>query len=209
MNKDILNYQRKVLGIMCALLAPCSILFGLFGDNLPEWYCSISATYYANSKICMIGLLFATGVFFYTYSGYSLIDRIFSYIQATAALGVITFPCLTPEVSGKVGLFGLPVEISYIFHCISASVLFIAFATNIMFLFTKSDGNPTPQKKIRNKIYYICGGIIYLFAILQGLSSFFKFPSWLPITWFNEFFMLEAYAMAWLTKAGMFKKFND
>lgn len=198
-------FQRRMLGILCALLSPCCIIFGLFGDNLPYWYCSISATYYANSKICMIGLLFATCVFFLSYRGYDWKDVTMSIIQALSALGVIVFPCSTEGLNENVGLFSLPISISHIFHCVSASILFLAFATNITFLFTLGD-KTNAQKVKRNKVYRLCGVIIYVFAVLQAMSGALELPEWFPLTLINETIMLEAFAVAWLTKSGMFIK---
>lgn len=197
---ETMRLQRKILGVLCALLAPCCIVFGLLGDNLPLWYCSISATYYANSKICMIGLLFATSVFFFSYKGHDWKDRVMSLIQAVSALGVIMFPCNTPGIPDTVGLFSLPYATSHVIHCVMASVLFISFATNIMFLFTLGDKS-NAQKARRNKVYRICGGVIYAFIVLQAVSTFIPMPAWFPATLINEAVMLEAYAVAWLVKA--------
>lgn len=207
-NKDVTRFQRILLGTLCLLLAPSCILFGLFGHNLPYWYCSISATYYANSNICMIGLLFATSIFFTCYQGYDWKDKVASCLQAIGALGIIMFPCNTPEAPDTVGLFGLPVAISHIIHCCFASLLFITFATTIMFLFTLGDIN-NEQKKKRNALYRICGIIMYSFILIQAISSFIPYPAWFPVTLINEWVMLICFGVAWLCKAGVFKKFND
>lgn len=208
-NKDLMNCQRKVLGVLGFLLAPCCFLFGLLGNNLPDWYASISATYYANSKMCMIGLLFSVAVFFYIYHGYENIDVIFSVIQATASLTIIAFPCATTGIAGKVGLFGLDVSISHSIHCVGAAVLFVTFGTNIMFLFTKGDSG-TEGKKKRNIVYYVTASIIYACCLFQVIINFCPRLSSLPgITMINECMMLWAFSFAWLTKSGTFKFLND
>lgn len=205
--------QRRILGILCGLLAPCCLIFGFIGQkyNLPGWYMSISATYYANSKVFMIGLLSATAIFFFSYKGYDLKDRICSLIQAIACLGIIVFPCAARNAPEVVGLFCLPVKVSNYIHCASAIILFLAFDYNILFLFTLGKGEPTEKKKLRNKIYYICGIIITIFMISQGLSSFISkiLPEWFPLTWFNEFMMLEPFAFAYIVKSEAISKFND
>ena len=198
--KETMLLQRKILGILCAVLTPSCILFGLLGDNLPYWYCSVSATYYANSKICMIGLLAATSVFFFSYKGYDWKDRLLSCIQAVAALGVIVFPCSTPMAPERTGLFNLSVNTSHIFHCISACTLFFAFATNIMFLFTLGN-NTNEQKRKRNIIYRVCGGIIYAICLWELVAGFLPIPQWFPLTMIDETIMLEAFAVAWLVKS--------
>lgn len=210
--KDYL-FQRRMLGILCALLAPSCLIFGLFGrgTNLPFWYGSISATYYANDKILMIGLLFATAVFFFSYAGYTWIDRLLSIVQGTASLGVITFPCSTEGAPDITGLFGLSLQTSNIIHMISATALFLAFGTNILFLFTKSSGTMTDEKKRRNFIYRICGITIFIFMIIQLCTSTFLKGCFgnFPTTWFNEFVMLEAFSTAWLVKGEAVTKLND
>ncbi|MCQ2192287.1 MAG: hypothetical protein MJZ23_05415 [Paludibacteraceae bacterium] len=208
-------FQRKMLGIMCALLAPACLVFGLPGEdtNLPGWYMSISATYYASSKICMIGLLFTTAVFFFSYQCYDdWRDKVLAKVQAISALGIIIFPCQTPGIPNNVGMFSLPIGISNTIHCAFASILFIAFALNITFLFTLGNSG-TPEKLVRNKIYRACGITIFAFCIVQFASSatplFDWVPAWFPLTWFNEFVMLEAFGIAWLVKSESIKRLND
>lgn len=206
-------FQRRMLGLLCALLAPSCLIFGLFGRdvNFEGWYKSISATYYANSGICMIGLLVCTAVFFGCYHGYDWRDRLMSALQAAGALGVVVFPCNTPGVPENVGIFQLPVHTSNIIHCTCAAILFVSFAINIFFLFTLGDTDTT-KKKQRNKVYRVCGIIIFVFCIWQAVESVFLqdvIPSWFPMTWFNEFVMLEAFAVAWLVKAQSIAFLND
>lgn len=209
-------HQRFALGILCALLVPSCILFGLLGAHLctnPEgWYMSISDTYYANSKMCMIGLLFATGVFFFSYKGYDWKDRLCSLIQSIACMGVIAFPCTGPDSTARVGLFGAIATESSKIHLFFAALLFVMFAINVLFLFTLGKGEPTKQKKVRNTIYRVCGIIIVVFIVIQALTAtvLAKYiPSWLPMTLINEFFMLEAFAFAYIVKSEAIKKFND
>lgn len=216
MEVEVKNYlfQRKMLGILCGLLAPTSVLFGLFGaeHNLPGWYMSVSATYYASSKMCMIGLLFCASIFFMNYYGYDWRDRAISIIQSVASLGVLAFPTRTPMAPPTVGIFDLPIDISHILHCTSASILFIAFGVNIMFLFTLGDEKKNEKKRQRNLIYRICASIIFIFCIIQALSKTVIFdwvPDWFPFTLFNEFVMLEAFAVAWIVKSESIKMLND
>ena len=205
--------QRRVLGILCGLLAPCSVLFGLIGasHNFPGWYKSISATYYANSKMFMIGLLSATSIFFFAYKGYDWKDRICSLVQAIAAISIVMFPCRAGGAPEYVGLFCLPIATSNLIHCIMTAVLFVAFDINILFLFTLGNGEPTKNKLLRNKIYRVCGIIILVFMIFQAFSTVTAklLPSWFPLTWFNEFMMLEPFAFAYIVKSNAIGKFND
>ena len=213
-NKELTSmlYQKRILGILCILLAPLCLLFGLFGlsSNLPHWYLSISATYYANSKMFMIGLLFAISVFLFSYQCYDKKDRIVTLIEAICALGIVVFPCKTDSIPQNVGLFNINNEISNYLHCIFALLLFIAFAVQVTFLFTITKHTPTPKKILRNKIYRICGIVIFVFISFEVITTLFKFiPEDFPKTWINEFFMLTAYGFAYLVKSEALAKLND
>lgn len=190
-----LHFQRLVLGVICGLLPICSILFGLIGADsalLGEaWWYSISATYYANSNVWIIGSLVLASFFFFTYKGYDLGDRVLTIISAVSSICIVIFPCWCTEFK-RIGLFMLPVELSSVLHNISASVLFISFAVMILTQFTKG------KDARRNKIYYICGAVIVAFMMSQVVTSILNI-GWATVI--NEFFMLEAFAIAWITKS--------
>lgn len=190
-----LHYQRLVLGVICGLLPICCILFGLIGADSAllgkEWWYSISATYYANSNIWMIGSLVLASFFFTTYKGYDIGDRLLTAVSAVSSLGIVVFPC--SGTFERVGLFMLKNGISNAVHCVFAALLFISFALMILTQFTKGGDSK------RNVVYYICGGVIVAFMLNQVLSVVFRYPAYW--TWINEFFMLEAFAVAWIVKS--------
>lgn len=210
---NTLKFQQRVLGFLCLLLPYSAVLFGLFGvgkGNLPHWYFSISETYYSSSAICMIGLLFSTALYFFCYQGYDWKDRVASCLSAIFALGIISFPTSTIGSPQYSGLFAVPARVSDIFHVISAGGLFITFALNIMFLFTLGNSG-TEQKKKRNIVYYVCGSVILAGLIVETIGHawfFYLYPD-IPITMIDETIMLTAFAIAWLTKSGLFKCLND
>ena len=205
--KDLVLHQRRILGILCILLAPLSLGFGLLGDNAPQWWYSISATYYANSKMFMIGLLCCTALFFFSYRGYDWKDKVATIIAGVSALGVVIFPCECMASSLREGLFNLPIKISNVIHCISASILFSDFAFIIGYLFPKSNGNPTEEKKKRNLVYYICCGVIVVFAIWECTFSLVGLPKYWTVI--NEWVMLTSFGIAWLVKGESIKFLND
>ena len=75
--------------------------------------------------------------------------------------------------------------------------------------FTRSgnDDSVTEEKQIRNKIYYICAGVIGVFMLNQVLSVYFGYPGYWTLI--NEAIMLWAFSFAWLVKAEFFPWFND
>ena len=213
-DKKSMIMQRRVLGILCIILAPASIIFGLFGlDVNPNyWYTSVSATYWSSSKELMIGLLFTTSVFFFSYKGYDWKDRVCSIVQAICALGVILFPVRPQIYFGRTGLFLLPESVSNTLHLITSGALFFTFAINILCLFTIGSNEPTEKKLLRNKIYRTCGILILVgsaFIALGGFPPFNKIPKWFPYTMICEFVLLSSFGFAYLVKSEAINKFND
>ena len=50
-----------------------------------------------------------------------------------------------------------------------------------------------------------------IFLILQSLCGVIDdyLPEWFPLTWFNEFMMLEAFGFAYLVKSEAIARLND
>lgn len=209
-DKASMNWQRKVLALFGFLLPILAPLFGFlaYSKNGPHFWWSISATYYATSNILMIGVLFVVAFFLWTYKGYDIGDSVSCKISAGAALAILVFPCSCDAAGDRTGILYIPTNISNIFHCISAAILFGSFAYMIGLRFTKTDNikSMSENKKLRNKIYYICAGIIVFFMLLQVITSLLNI-GWMTIV--NEAFMLWAFSFAWAVKADVFVKFRD
>ena len=200
--KATFKTQRTVIGLLCLLLYPLSILFGLPAAvvNPPQWWHSISDTYYASSKGIMIGVLFLTAYYFFTYRGYDWRDRLVNWTSAFSALGVIFFPN-----NGYDGLinFGDNLEVCSTLHIISALILFSSFFVNCIYLFCLGDKS-NPQKRKRN-ICFRCAAIgIIIGGIIIGFTSANIIPHY--FIGIAEFIMLISYAFAWFVKSGMFLK---
>ncbi|MCR5454884.1 MAG: hypothetical protein K6F33_07860 [Bacteroidales bacterium] len=209
--KELMVFQKRILGLLGFFLVPCAIGFGLLGDNSaignPKWWYSISMTYYANSQICMIGVLFSMAILFLSYIGYNASDRILTIIAGVSALGIIVFPCGHDGID-TTGLFGLECATSFKIHCTFACLMFISFAILVGYNFTRSSGEDmTPEKKLRNKVYQICASVIAVFMLNQVIASICGFPGYWTLV--NEAIMLWAFSFAWLVKAEFFTMFND
>ena len=190
---------RQTLGALGIALPALVILFGLRGHNGPEWYYSISATYYANSGAVFCLVMGAVAFFLITYRMYSRLDYAVNILSGVFALLIILFPCAT-DMYTHVGAFEAPVKISALIHNISACVFFLLRAFNILFLFTKSVPNPTPEKLKRNRLYRVCGVGIIAFMASQAIFTFVPVSG--PYTMVNEAGMLLCDGVAWLTKGG-------
>lgn len=214
LEKRTMLIQRRILGSLCIALVPAVLLFGLFGSstNPSDWYFSVSATFYANSNIFMIGLIFSTSVFFFSYKGYDWKDRLCSIIQAISLLGIILFPVYNYTQPEVCGIFNLPSNISHILHCITSGIFFAAIGFNLIFLFTITGNEITEKKKLRNNIYRICGILIVISAIIIPINStsLFDFvPDWFPTTMICEFIMFTSFGFSYIVKSEAISKFND
>ena len=208
-DKATMNWQRKILALYGVLLPILAPLFGFlaYSKNGHKFWYSISATFYATSNILMIGTLAVFAFFLWTYQGYDIGDSFTCKFSALMAIGILVFPCECDAADITTGILNISTKISNIFHCIIAALLFGSFAYMIGFRFTKTTFKVmTDHKKIRNKIYYICAGIIALFMLSQAITSLLNI-AWMTIV--NEAIMLWAFSFAWFVKADGFKQFMD
>jgi hypothetical protein len=204
-DKLIISYKtlRRLIGILGILLPLINILGGYLIAKTPVQQ-SISMYYYTNMRDFLVGLMFVVSFFLITYKGYSLIDLIVSTITGITGLGVAIFPCIGDlSITQRVGIFQLSQSTSNYIHLTCAVLFFILLAINSMFLFTRSDVNVTPQKKIRNVIYLV-SGIVILVCVLGFLLSFIllsleqRFDS--KILLILESIALLAFGISWLIK---------
>lgn len=197
---------RKILGWLGMLLpwivAILYMIFEVSAFNLPH---SISATYYVNNCITpFMIILGAAGILLICYSGYDKLDSIICTIAGIFGLGICLFPCATYansvdiDPATLVGTFQLPAGVSGWIHNITAVIFFGLLAFNSFFLFTKSSGVMTEQKKKRNIIFRVCGiGMIGSFVLLIPLLLLkVDFAIWLV-----EAVALMFFGISWLTKS--------
>ena len=132
-----------------------------------SWPESISITYYDLRAVgTFMVVLGSASILLINYKGYEKIDDISATIAGIFGLGICLFPMTAPNPETITGAFNLPSTTSNIFHCISAAVFFATLSFMSFFLFTKTSGEMTKQKKIKNIIYRICGvGMLASFSL--------------------------------------------
>jgi hypothetical protein len=181
------------------------ILSGVYGYGFPD---SISATYYIPTCITpFMIILGSAGLLLCSYKGYDKQDDIVCTIAGAFALGICIFSCGTSDLVArwpwiadvtKVGTFQLAPKISGVLHNVSAISFFALLAYNSLFLFTKSGGNMTANKKKRNIIFRVCGiGMTVSFIAIVPISIF----NWWGGVWLVETIALAFFGVSWLTKA--------
>lgn len=159
---------------------------------------SISATWYTNACTSFMIILGSASFLLICYRGYTKLDDILLTCSGIAGLLVCLFPTAIPEYPGKIGTFLVDCNISSMIHNVSAVVFFALLAYNSFFLFTKSSGEMTKKKKIRNVIYRICGvGMIASFVLLLLPAFYIQF-------WLVEAIALFFFGISFLTKADIY-----
>jgi hypothetical protein len=122
-------------------------------------------------------------------------------------IGICLFSCGTEDLSERwseldtlthVGTFQIAPQVSGILHSICAIGFFALLAYNSLFLFTKSSGEMTTNKKKRNIIFRVCGiGMAISFIAIIPISIF----EWWGGVWLVETIALAFFGISWLTKA--------
>ena len=194
------------------------IMIGILGMLLPwlvalitlSWPQSISITYYSLFAVgTFMVVLGSAGILLINYKGYDKTDDITATIAGIFGLLICLFPMtnLADPIS-KTGILHLVSTTSDIFHCISAFGFFGVLAFMSFFLFTKTDGNITKQKKIKNIIYRVCGiGMLGSFVLL--LLNLIPGVEIYNLTWIVEAIALFFFGLSWIVKSDAFPFLRD
>lgn len=185
---------RKAVGWI-GILLPFVLLLGntiLFGGNPNQP--SVSLYYYTPMRDVLVGGLCAVALFLFFYSGYDTWDNTTASLTGFFALLVAFFP------ASETGSGGIANTV----HVISAALFLGSLAFFSLFLFTKDDGNPTPEKLKRNSIYIACGSVmsVSLLALLIYFIIKREDHTSTPFIFWAETVALVAFGISWLTKGG-------
>ena len=188
--------MRIMIGILGMLLP---WLVALITLSFPQ---SISITYYSVFAVgTFMVVLGSAGILLINYKGYSKIDDIMATIAGVFGILICLFPMeYIPDPSLKTGVLHLPSNVSNVFHCISAFGFFEVLAFMSFFLFTKTSGEMTKQKKIKNIIYRVCGiGMLVSFLLL--LLNLIPGVDIYNLTWIVEAIALFFFGASWIVKS--------
>ena len=159
---------------------------------------SISATWYTNACTVFMIILGSAPFLLISYKGYSLIDDILLTCSGIAGFGICLFPCRVTYVHEDVGTFLIDNYTSDTIHFVFALAFFGLLSYNSLFLFTKSAGEVTKRKKVRNIIFRVCGvGMLASFLILL-------IPGVPCRVWVVETVALFFFGISFLTKANIY-----
>jgi hypothetical protein len=194
-NLQIISYLtlRTLIGSLGIVLPIILAVGGFISTGNLVLESSISSYYQTPLRDVLVGVLFVLGFFLLTYKGYKPIDNIAATLGFVFALGV----ALCPSSS--------PVKAIWVLHFVSAGLLFGVFVFFSLYLFTKTkEGEePSPGKKRRNTVYWVCGVAIILFLVLMALCFIFLTPNErnaYKIIFWLESAALWAFGISWLVK---------
>ena len=181
---------RRVVGVLGMALPVVVALWGFYFLGGIEIQSSISGYYGLRTRDDFVGILCVIAWFFFAYRGYERKDDIAGDLACLFALGVAFFPN-----DGQAW--------ERVVHFASAAALFLVLSYFSLVLFTKSGPTRTPQKKIRNRIYRVCGVIMLVCIISIGLYSWLLDDTVVsrvnPVFWL-ESLMLWAFGISWFVK---------
>lgn len=185
---------RKVVGFLGILLVPILVLGSIILDHTSYIQVSVSAYYHTSMRNELVGIVCFISVFLLCYNGYSRKDSIASKLAGLFALGIAFFP--TSQTNDKK-------DILSILHYLTSAVFFVILAYMSIFLFTKSSGIMTPEKKKRNQVYRICG-IVMLVSVagipVDSIPAIHDRIIFLKPTLILETLALVSFGISWLTK---------
>lgn len=157
---------------------------------------SISETYYlATCNAPFMIILGSAAMLLICYDGYTKQDAIICSLAGVFGFMICLFPCWTWKYD-LVSVLNLSPNTSVWVHNCSAFAFFGLLAYNSLFLFTKTSGEITAQKRKRNIIFIICGiGMVGSFLLLIPLWTH---PNGV---WIVETIALSFFGISWLTKS--------
>ncbi len=215
-NSYVISYLtlRKAVGILGMALPVVLIAsFTIMNKHciLPP---SISHYYYTKVGTYFTGTLCAVALFMFAYNGPDVIDKRAALFACVCALGVAFYPANPYFDEGKncirVSLSSNPVRNGL--HYGFAGLLFLTFAFFSLVLFTKTSGEPTKEKLMRNIIYKICGWLIIACIVGIALVTLLDRTDEVEsktvniTTYVFETIALLAFGFSWLVKGKTFLK---
>ena len=181
---------RRIVGLLGVGLPVVLALWGFALAGGLRLQPSISDYYGLRTRDLLVGVLFTIGWFLFCYRGYDRQDSIAGNLACLFALGV----ALCPN-SGT--------RWEQVVHFGSALALFVVLAYFSLFLFTKTGGSPTPEKRIRNRVYVGCGVAMLactaLIGLYYGRLQNTAVAALHPVFWL-ESLALWAFGASWFVK---------
>jgi len=217
---EIISYytMRRAIGILGISLPLILYAGSFFFGACKDIQSSISTYYHTNMRDVFVGFNCAVALFLFAYRGHDWKDNFAGYLGCIAVLGVAFLPCSigsSPEPCLLTTSFHKPIFGKL--HNLCALLYFTTLIVYSLYLFPKTHMDMITrekkfmghQKKKRNVVYYICGGLmtsalLLIVAYMWFLGDLFpQLKKLSPIFWL-ESVMLISFGTSWLTKGQLF-----
>jgi hypothetical protein len=220
------NYMflRKAVGLVGTLLPVILLVVNPIALSIENSGCglvpdSVSGYYYSPARNIFVGALCALGLFLIAYVGYDLGDRLVTDLAGVFAVSVALFPtkptvASPPSVTCQtVAQLSSREQVVGDIHLVSAGLMFVFLAwMAIRFTNTNPQGQPSPQKALRNRIYITCAIVIIVCLVAAAITSLLPdsvkahFPWWLFL---YEAVAIFAFGVSWFVKGQTFGALKD
>lgn len=204
-NAHIISYNllRKLIGFIGIFLPIVLVIGSFLSGKYDSIQPSISDYYFTTMGDVFVGNLCAVSLFLFCYKGYDYRDNLTANLAAFFAVCVALFPTTTHLDRNHLGLIENP-EVASVLHFTSAALFFCCLAFFCLYLFKMSKGYLTKKKKLRNRVYTICGILILASIIILAADHFIE-PLNRVLKPYNPVILLEtvalwAFGISWITK---------
>jgi hypothetical protein len=208
---------RKWIGILGMFLPLLLWLFLYVSTGLREPLDSISHYYYTRVDSIFIIIMGIIALFLIIYSGPKAYDFYVSSLAGLSALVLLLFPTSTilKNVPSEIIPYTNTILVENLnreyLHYASAAVFLLCLAVMSLFFFTKSNETKATmgvRKKIRNRIYIICGTSMILALLVMFISALLirngsldeELYNSLNMTFWMETLAVESFGISWLVK---------
>ncbi len=185
---------RKAVGWLAISLVPAMVFGDMLLGHTHNIRVSVSAYYHSSVRDEYVGIICAIAMFLLSYRGYSKADAISSRLAGVFALCIAFLP--TSATDDKTDLISKA-------HYITSGIFFAILAYMSVFLFTKTGGNMTPQKRQRNRVYRVCGIVMAVAVIgipIDEIPAVHALVGAYKPTLILEIIALVSFGISWLTK---------
>ena len=185
---------RKMIGLLAVSLVPVMVVGSFIFDHTHYIQISVSAYYHTSMRDPLTGIVCGISLFLLSYNGYTKQDAVCSKLAGIFALGIAFLPTSATSDKG---------DIISTLHYLTAGVFFAILAYMSVFLFTKSSGIITPEKRKRNRVYRACGIVMAISVIgipIDSIPAVHDLIGFLKPTIILETIALVSFGISWLTK---------
>lgn len=185
---------RKAVGWLAISLVPVMVLGDMLLGHTHGIRVSVSAYYHSSVRDEFVAIICSIAMFLLSYNGYTKEDAICSKLAGVFALCIALLP--TSATDDKTDMISKA-------HYITSGIFFAILAYMSIFLFTKTSGEMTPEKRKRNKVYVVCGIVMAIAVIgipIDGIPAVHELVGAYKPTLILEIIALVSFGISWLTK---------